>query len=89
MSRPDDPVRPAPPLGQPAPPGVDILTHQTKLAIKGVLRQTKHRRHLLASEVRGTAAGILYYLRHLHQPPYPGTDLEDPPQAKVAEHRCG
>jgi GT2 family glycosyltransferase len=62
---------------------IDIPTHQTKLAIKGALRQTKHRRHLLASEVRGTAAGILYYLRHFNQPPYPGANLENPPQAKV------
>jgi GT2 family glycosyltransferase len=63
---------------------IDIPTHQIKLAIKGVLRQTKHRKHLLAQEVRGTAAGILYYLRHLHQPAYPAADHEDPPQAKVA-----
>jgi len=62
---------------------IDIPTHQTKLAIKGVLRQTKHRRHLLASEVRGTFAGILYYLHHFTEPPYPGADLEAPPQAKV------
>ena len=63
---------------------VDILTHQTKLAIKGVLRQTKHRRHLLASEVRGTSRESCITSATFTQPPYPGTDLENPPQAKVA-----
>ena len=80
----DDPVRPAPPLGQPAPTGrrypdpPDQACDQGRAATDQApqaparLGSARHSRESCITSATFT------------QPPYPGTDLENPPQAKVA-----